>query len=102
MEIEVVGKRSTIIEVEAISLKIDTNGALDCAAFTLTGLRDEVDHTAGGVGCEGRCRTTTNRFDAGDVAVCAQEVVGVTEDDVAELENWQAIFLKLDVPGTAG
>ena len=49
VEIEIVGERCAIIEIDAIGFKVDTDRALDRTAFALSGLRDKVDHTARGV-----------------------------------------------------
>ena len=102
MEIEVIRERRAVIEIEPVAFKIQPDTALNRAAFLLAGLGDEVDHRPRRVGGEGRGRAAAHRFDAGDRAICAQEVVGIAEDDVAEFKDRQAVFLQLDIACAAG
>ncbi len=102
VEVEIVRQRRAVIEIEPVAFEIEADRALDRAAFLFAGLGDEVDHCARRVRREGRGRTAAHCFDTGDRAVSAQEVVGVAEDDVAEFEDRQAVFLKLDIARAAG
>jgi len=102
VEAPAAAQRAAIVEVDALLVIVEDAGDLDRAAGHIAGLGDEVDEPARRIGREGRGRATADRLNGGKVEVVAQEHVGGDVEDVAELDNRQAVLLQLDVFGTAG
>ena len=101
MEAQRVADLGAIIEINALRVIADAAGELDCAAFDVAGLGDQVDHAAGRIRREGRGRTTADRLDRCQVEIGADEDVRRDVEEVAEFEDGQAVFLDLHEFGAA-
>ena len=96
-----VAELAAVVEVKALFVVVQTCGDANASTWLVTGFADEVDDAAGRVGRQGRSGAATNHFKAFNGVVSAKEHVWCGKSHIAKQHDGQAIFLELNIAGSA-
>ena len=97
----VVDDGTSVLKIHAGGVEVNATSDAHFSSFYISGAGNEVDDRSRGIRGKRRGGATSDRFNAEYRCVEAKEVVRVTEGDVAEGHDGQAIFLQLNILGAA-